>query len=200
MSNKVLAPCQRGIVFVLSAPAGTGKTTLVQMLMKEFPNVVSNISYTTRQPRAGEVSGVHYWFVSEEEFQRKLDRNEFLEHAEIYGCRYGTAYHSVEEQVAQGKHLFLVIDTQGALQLKGRLPCVFVFLEPPSLQELRLRLTSRQTESDLVIEERLAWAKKELPFMREYDYRIVNDDLAIAYQVLRSILIAETHRIKKSYF
>jgi guanylate kinase len=166
------------------------------MLVNEFPCVVESVSYTTRECRNGEIPGVHYHFVSESEFERKIANNEFLEYVRLYGYYYGTALQSVQEQQRQGKHVILVIDTQGALQLKGMIPACFVFISPPSLKELRHRLKQRRTESDAVIEERLEWAKKEIETASEYDYTIVNDDLAIAYQVLRSIVIAEEHRVK----
>lgn len=196
MSPKLLGNLKTGLTFVMSAPAGTGKTTLVNLLINEFPCVVGSISYTTRKIRAGEIPGVHYHFISEPEFEKKIANGEFLEHVKLYGNYYGTAYKSLKDQQAQGKHVFLVIDTQGALQLlKDRFPATFIFVSPPSLDVLRQRLRNRKTESEFVIEERLEWAKKEIEIAREYDYYIVNDDLATAYQVLRSIVIAEEHRI-----
>lgn len=197
MTEKLLGNLETGLVFVVSAPAGTGKTTLVNMLIKEFPNVVVSISYTTRKCRPEEVPGVHYHFVSEEEFKRKIANNDFLEYVQLYGHYYGTAYHTVLEQQQKKKHVILVIDTQGALLLKGKFPAVFIFLQPPSLEKLRQRLTQRRTESAAVIEERLEWAKHEMEAAHKYDYCIVNEDLAIAYQVLRSVLIAEEHRVAR---
>lgn len=185
----------KGLLFVVSAPAGTGKTTLVEMLDDEFSNVVTSVSCTTRQPRPGEEDGIHYNFISEEEFNKKIAEDVFLEHASIYGFQYGTCKEWVAEQQAQGKHVVLVIDTQGALQLKGKIPAVFIFIRPPSLEVLRERLTNRKTESKDVIEQRLKWAEKEIQDAQFYDYQIINDDLATAYEVLRSIVIAEEHRI-----
>lgn len=199
MKTKLLGKRERGLVFVVSAPAGTGKTTLVEMLVQEFPEeVVRSISFTTRPKRPGEVSGVHYFFISEKEFEEKIAQRDFLEYAKIYGNYYGTSYNQVQKLQEQGKDVVLVIDTQGALQLKGRIPAVFVFLMPPSAEVLRDRLTQRQTESQTVIEERLEWSKKELDAVREYDYCIINDDLITAYQVLRSIVIAEAHKINST--
>lgn len=193
--RELLKHSDTGILFIVSAPAGTGKTTLVQMLMNEFPSIVGNISYTTRKPRLGEVPGVHYHFISVEEFEQRIAANEFLEYAQIYGNYYGTTFQSVYELQRQCKHVVLVIDTQGAMQLKGRAGTVFIFLEPPSLDVLRERLSGRKTEEAELIELRLEWAKTEMEAMHIYDYRIMNDDLATAYQILRSIVIAETYRI-----
>ncbi len=198
MSNKrpqVLGNLEKGRVFIISAPAGTGKTTLAHMLVDEFPNVVESVSYTTRRPREDEVDGVHYRFISREEFEQKIAEGEFLEYADIYGDLYGTSREWVESRLEKGYHVVLVIDTQGALKLKERYPAVYIFISPPSFEELRRRLLERRTESDEVIEKRLAWARKEVEKSHEYDYRLVNNDLQTAYQVLRSIIIAEEHKV-----
>lgn len=195
---KALGNLEHGLIFIVSAPAGTGKTTLVQRLVAEFPCVVTSVSCTTRKPRPGEINGVHYHFVTVQEFEKKIAENDFLEYAKLYGNYYGTSRSWVQEKQNQGKHVMLVIDTQGALQLLGKIGAKFIFIAPPSLDELRSRLINRQTETPEVIEERLAWAKKEMEAGRFYDYRIVNDDLDTAYDVLRSILIAEEHRIVQS--
>ncbi len=185
-----------GLIFVLSAPAGTGKTTLVQMLAEEFPSVIASISYTTRQPRQGEIPGLHYHFISELQFEAKIAEGDFLEYVKLYGTYYGTSRQWVLEQKEKGKHVFLVIDTQGALKLQGHLSAVFIFIRPPSLDVLRQRLISRQTETTTSIEKRLEWARIELEAVRYYDYEIINDDLNSAYEILRSIVIAEGHRVK----
>lgn len=202
MSNKdhlkVLGNLKHGMIFIVSAPAGTGKTTLVERLVNEFPCVKTSVSYTTRKPRPGEIEGVHYHFVTKEVFERKIADNDFLEYAMLYGNYYGTSRSWVSEKLKKGKHVMLVIDTQGALQLLGKIEATFIFIEPPSLDELRKRLNNRKTEPPEVIEERLAWAKKEIESGRCYDYCIVNDDLDTAYDVLRSILIAEEHRIVRN--
>lgn len=197
MALKLLGNLNTGLAFVVSAPAGTGKTTLVNMLTKEFPCVVESISFTTRPKRQGEIQGVHYNFVSKEEFERKIAQKEFLEYVELYGFYYGTSYKFIREQQKGGKHVVLVIDTQGALQLMGKFPAAFIFLKPPSLDVLKERLKQRRTETPEVIEERLKWAMKEMESAKEYDYCIINDELATAYQALRSILIAEEHRVVK---
>lgn len=189
-------PVKKGLLFILSAPAGTGKTTLMNMLASEFSNAIASISFTTRKPRSGEVDGVNYFFISKEEFIERIEAGEFLEHVELYGDYYGTSGIWVENRRCEGQHVFLVIDTQGAKLLKGKLEIVTIFVAPPSIEELEKRLRLRQTESDEMIEKRLVWAKKELTAQKNYDYLIINEDLSIAYQALRSILIAEEHRIR----
>lgn len=198
MEYKVLGNNAKGLAFVISAPAGTGKTTLVSMLTKEFPFVVGSVSYTTRAPRPGEVNGIHYHFVTVEAFQQMINRGDFLEFVTLYGNYYGTSRLAVERELALGKHVILTIDTQGALQIKDKFPAIYVFLEPPSMDVLRQRLLGRKTESDEAVHERLEWAASEILAAQHYDYIIVNNDLEIAYQVLRSILIAEEHRTSVS--
>lgn len=187
-----------GQIFVVSAPAGTGKTTLVQMLIREFPSVVLNISYTTRQPRKGEVEGVDYHFVEESVFLQKMHDGDFLEYVKLYDTYYGTSREWINQKLREGKHVVLVIDTQGALQIKKKMKGTFIFLKAPSLEVLHHRLLNRQTESLEMIEKRLIQAEEELKVANQYDYEIVNDDLMTAYQVLKSIMIAESHRIEKS--
>lgn len=196
MVDKLLGNLSKGLIFVLSAPAGTGKTTLVRMLRDEFTCVSESISCTTRSPRAGEILGKDYHFLTTEEFERKIKNGDFLEYAKVFDHYYGTSREFVMGQVEKGKHVILVIDTQGALQLRGKIPAIFVFISPPSLQELRERLFKRKTESLENIEQRLSWAKQELAMAVHYDYHIVNENLHLAYEVLRSILIAEEHRMR----
>lgn len=190
----VLGSLKKGLVFVISAPAGTGKTTLVRMLREEFHCVVESISYTTRQPRINEVPGRDYYFITPEEFKEKIGEGEFLEYAQVFHNYYGTSRKFVESQQEKGKHVVLVIDTQGALQLKGKIDAVFIFISPPSLQELQARLISRRSETDEAIQHRLSWAEKEMALAGKYDYHVVNDHLKTAYEILRSIFIAEEHK------
>ena len=196
MTEKLIGNLKRGLIFILSAPAGTGKTTLVEKLVQEYSCIVKSISYTTRQPRAGEISGTDYHFVSEETFKEKIAANEFLEYVKLYGDFYGTSRSWVEQQLGRGRHVLLVIDTQGAQQLRERVAATSIFLKPPSLEELERRLKIRDTESEAAVIKRLKWANQEMEKEKEYDYQIINDDLEIAYQVLKSIIIAEEHRIK----
>lgn len=193
---KLLGNLTPGLLFVLSAPAGTGKTTLVQKLVKEFKCIVQSISYTTRPPRSMEVGGDHYHFVSIPEFEKKIGEGDFLEYVKLYDDYYGTSKTWVEKERNKGRHVILVIDTQGALQLMESLQACFVFLEPPSLEALRHRLELRGTDTEEAINKRLAWAAKELESAKFYHYRIMNDDLDTAYQALRSIVIAEEHKVR----
>jgi guanylate kinase len=197
MAQKLLGNFSHGLVFVISAPAGTGKTTLLKMLQSEFPSVIGSISCTTRSPRPGEEPGKDYYFISRKEFEKKIGEGDFLEYATVFGHYYGTSKEYVLREQKMGKHVLLVIDTQGALQLKKKhFPATFIFVSPPSLQELRERLFKRQTESAEVMEQRLSWAKGEMALAHHYDYHIVNDNLENAYQILRGILIAEEHRVR----
>lgn len=197
MAEKLLGNLSRGLVFVISAPAGTGKTTLVKMLKEEFPCVVESISCTTRQPRSGEIDGKDYHFLTLEQFKAKVQVDDFVEHAEVFGNLYGTSREYLLLEQAKGNHVILVIDTQGAMQIKKAVEATFIFLSPPSMEALRERLYNRKTESTAEAEVRLSVAKEEMALIHRYDYCIVNEDLQTAYQVLRSILIAQERRIKK---
>lgn len=185
----------RGRIFVVSAPAGTGKTTLVQMLVSEFSSVKESVSVTTRPPRGNEIPGVHYSFVTQDAFEAGIASGDFLEHAKVFGEYYGTSQSHLEREIEQGNHVVLVIDTQGALQLMKKISAVFIFIRPPSIEELRLRLERRQTETPEKIAERLTWAEQEMEVGKQYDYEFVNEDLTVAYEVLRSIVIAEQHKL-----
>ena len=192
---KVLGEQNKGQLFVLSAPAGTGKTTLVQMLTQEFDCVVASISFTTRAPRKTEVDGRDYYFISNQQFEQKKKSGDFLEFAEVFGHFYGTSKSLVESLLAKGKHVVLVIDTQGALKIKKIMQATFVFIVPPSLEVLKQRLIARKSESEESLAIRLKWAEEEMKAIPYYDYLIVNDKLTTAYEVLRSILIAQEHKV-----
>ncbi|MES2199258.1 MAG: guanylate kinase [Chlamydiota bacterium] len=199
MTQKVLGNLSRGLVFVLSAPAGTGKTTLVRMLTQEFDCIEESVSSTTRAPRVGEVDGKDYFFLTSDDFKKKVVDGEFLEYAEVYGQLYGTSKKHLEEKLNRGNHIFLVIDTQGALSLrKMDFKAVYIFVSPPNVEALRERLYKRQTEDEDKRTERLSWAEKEMKQSVMYDFRIVNCKLDVAYTVLKSIVIAEEHRVEKS--
>ncbi len=190
----MLGNLPRGLVFIVSAPAGTGKTTLVDMLCAELPEVRRSISCTTRSPREGEVPGEAYRFLTTEAFTEHERRGEFLECAQVFGNLYGTLRSDVEAILDTGRHVVLVIDTQGALQLRDKLDAITVFLMPPSLDVLKDRLEKRGTDSPESIAVRLAWAQHELELAQRYDYIVCNDRIDTAYAVLRSIVIAEEHR------
>ena len=193
--SDLLGKTKKGLVFVMSAPAGTGKTTLLHMLLDEFPTVVESISCTTRPARPGEADGEHYHFLTDEEFDRQVAAGEFLEHAEVFGIRYGTSKRIVEDLLGKKKHVFMVLDTQGALAIQKQMEAVFIFLSAPSREEQKRRLVERKTESAEIIEKRLAWADHELEQIGNYHYHIVNDNLNTAYQSLRAVFIAETHKV-----
>ncbi len=185
---------KKGLIFVVSAPAGTGKTTLVKMLAQEFNHISRSISYTTRAIRPGETADRDYHYISRNDFEEKIRKDEFLEYAKVFDHYYGTSRAVMEEKQKQGKHIVLVIDTQGAMSLRDSLKAVFIFVCPPSEDSLKTRLLRRKTDSPEEIEKRLLQAKKEMDFAPLYDYQIVNDDLEVAYDALRSIVIAEECR------
>lgn len=198
MIQKVLGNLSEGLLFVVSAPAGTGKTTLVRLLTKNFPCVVESVSCTTRVPRPGEEEGKDYFFVTRKEFEAKKKQGDFLENAEVFGHCYGTSKEFVDSQRKLGKHVILVIDTQGALHLQAlKVEATYIFIAPPDFEVLRERLLGRKTDSKEENEERLAWSHKEMELSVLYDFFIINSELEIAYEVLKSILIAEEHKIKK---
>ncbi len=188
----------KGMLIVLSAPSGAGKTTVCQALLERTDRVKRAITTTTRPPRPGETDGVDYFFLSEEEFREKLDRGRFLEHARIYDHYYGSGRDYVESQVEAGYDVILVIDVQGARSLRGMgVEAVYVYLLPPSLSELRRRLEGRKTDSSEVIEKRLSRARDEISRYTDYDYCVINDDLAAAVDDLEAILRAERSRAEK---
>lgn len=190
----LLGNASKSLIWIVSAPAGAGKTTLVHMLSRDFPEISINISYTTRKPRLGEVHGKDYFFVSDSEFKNKIDNDDFLEYVNLYGAFYGTCKKWLQEQQDLGKHVILVIDVQGKLALEKKISCITIFIQPPSLQVLQKRLTERKTETLEKLNERIEWAEKELEAVETYDYQIINEELATAYRVLKSIVVAECHR------
>ena len=192
---KLMGNLKQGLLFVMSAPAGTGKTTLTSKLYDDFKGViVPSVSCTTRSKRPGEIDGVHYHFLSEAEFLKEVAAGNFLEHTELFGARYGTLKKAIQEPQKKGQHVVMVIDIQGALEIKKQLKAAFIFLAPPSQEVLKERLVNRNTESEDFVRERLERARLELSFAKEYDYIIINDDLEIAYQAVKSIIVAEEHR------
>jgi guanylate kinase len=182
----------KGLFIVVSAPSGTGKTSICRQVLKMFPNIRFSVSYTTRLPRPGEVDGRDYHFVSEESFKQRIDQGEFVEWAENYGHLYGTSFITMEEQLNKGIDVMLDVETRGAMALKGKYPGgVFVFILPPTLDELRTRLSRRGFETPGVIEARFNKAVDEIKEAFWYDYVIFNDKLAEAIDQLRSIYVAE---------
>ena len=199
LNKSLIGPLDKGLLFVISAPAGTGKTTLVNMLVKEFPDsIIESCSTTTRKPRPHEISNQDYNFVTIEEFEREIKADSFLEYAKVFGNYYGTPKDKIFRLKEAGKHVILVIDTQGAVAIKKKIDATFIFIAPPSFEELKNRLFKRHTEDEEIIQKRLEWAKQEMTMIPHYDYLIVNEDLETSYQILRSIIIAEEHRRRET--
>lgn len=187
---------KRGTLLVLSGPSGTGKGTVCGVVRDHLGDAVRySISATTRKPRTGEEHGREYFFFSKEEFEALRDQNGFLEWAQVYDKYYGTPRAFVEEVLASGKDCILEIDPQGALQVREATDeAVLVFIAPPSLEELRNRLTGRGTESAQEVEKRLSCAESELGYRDKYDYIIINDDVETAAAKMEAILLAEKCR------
>lgn len=185
-----------GRIFVISGPSGVGKGTLLGLLLKKHTDVTFSISATTRKPRAGEVHGVNYFFTSKEDFIRSIENDEFLEWAEFAGNYYGTYIKTVEEAVAGGRDIALEIEVQGAMQVKKKLPhAVFIFIIPPSIDELEARLRKRNSETEESLERRLSIARKELDKAEEFDYTVINENLEQALAQLENIIDAERCRV-----
>ncbi len=181
-------PTTLGTLYIVSAPSGAGKTSLVKSLIDIEPRIRVSVSHTTRPMRPGELDGVNYHFVDREGFLAMLERNEFLEHAEVFGNLYGTSQRWVEQTLAEGFDLILEIDWQGAQQVRRLMPqAKSIFILPPTQEALRHRLTKRGQDSGEVIERRMREAVSEMSHYVEYDYLIINDDFAHALDDLRAI-------------
>jgi len=202
-------PCMRkkpvtipGNLFILSAPSGAGKSSLIKALLEQGEQKASrkmqvSVSHTTRSPRPGEVNGEHYHFVSVNEFKKQIERKSFYEYAEVFGNYYGTSEVAIDAQLAQGIDVFLDIDWQGAQQVRMKKPEVTtVFISPPSKQELESRLRNRGQDSEEVIQGRMAQAQTECSHFNEFDYLIINDDFEQALSDLTTIV--ENQRLKRS--
>ncbi len=177
-----------GNLFIVSAPSGAGKSSLVKALLERDPAIRLSISHTTRAPRPGEEDGVHYHFVSREAFQERLGKGEFLESAEVYGNYYGTSQPWIEAERAAGRDILLEIDWQGAAQVRRLVPdAISIFILPPSIEELRSRLRGRGTDSEEVIARRMAAAREEVSHCLEFDYLVVNDQFDTALADLLAI-------------
>ena len=186
-----------GRLIVLSGPSGCGKGTMIEQILKDGGYMVS-VSATTRAPRTGETNGVNYHFLSREEFEQRIAGNGLLEYAEYCGNYYGTPRREVEAALAEGRNVILEIEVQGALQVKKRFPeAVLIFTIPPSIDELRRRLHKRGTETEDVIEKRIARALDELPIAKQYDYIILNDALEDAVRDFFAVMRAESLRADK---
>ncbi|HEX9873398.1 MAG TPA: guanylate kinase [Deferrimonas sp.] len=183
---------REGIIFVISAPSGAGKTSLCKEIIDIFPTLRHSVSYTTRPLRAGEKNGIDYHFVSDEIFSAMVERGDFAEWAEVHDNRYGTAIATLREAAAAGQDILLDIDCQGAAQLKKNWrQGVFIFVLPPSFEELQRRLLGRNTDSAEVIARRTANARDEVRQATWYDYLVINDDFALALEQLRAVIVSE---------
>ncbi|MDQ0223328.1 guanylate kinase [Streptococcus moroccensis] len=190
---------ERGLLIVFSGPSGVGKGTVRKEIFEHKDNKFKySVSMTTRPQRPGEVDGVDYHFRTREEFEELIRQGQMLEYAEYVGNYYGTPLNYVNETLDQGTDVFLEIEVQGALQVKSKVPDgVFIFLTPPDLEELRDRLVGRATDSEEVIDQRIARAKEEIALMREYDYAVVNDEVPLAAERVRRIIEAEHFRVER---
>ncbi|HTQ78081.1 MAG TPA: guanylate kinase [Burkholderiales bacterium] len=186
-----------GLLFVVTAPSGAGKSSLIDALIKADPRLRLSVSYTTRAPRPGEAQGREYHFVDDAAFVAMLERGEFLESAEVHGFRYGTSEAVIREALGRGDDLVLEIDWQGARQVRRLHPgCVGVFILPPSVAELERRMRARGQDAEDVIRRRLASAEEEMSHAPEFDYVIINKDFEIARQDLQAIVRVE--RLKRA--
>ncbi|GLQ33007.1 guanylate kinase [Litoribrevibacter albus] len=189
---------KRGSLFIISAPSGAGKTSLVAKLVASQPEIEVSVSHTTRPMRPGEENGVHYHFVSKAEFEAEINNSNFLEFAEVFGNYYGTSQKVVEQKLAQGIDVILEIDWQGAEQVRRLVPeAISIFIVPPSIDELRSRLTNRGQDADDVIARRLSEAQTEMSHYLEFDYLVVNDDFETALSQLQAIFTANRLTIDK---
>jgi len=199
MSNSPVDSAQgkRGQLFIVSAPSGTGKTTLVERLVQTVPNLRMSRSYTSREARAGEKDGVDYNFVNRERFELMVRHGEFLEWADVFGNYYGTSAGDTEALLARGEDVVLVIDVQGARQVRGRgIENVGIFVLPPSADILERRLRGRSKDSEEQIRRRLQVACSEVGEFVRYEYVVVNDELDAAVERLRAIIVAERAKVK----
>lgn len=184
-----------GSLFIISAPSGTGKTTICKEIIKRVPDIILSVSYTTRAKRKGEVEGIDYFFISDNDFDKKIKSNFFIEWADVYGKKYGTSADFIKKALSGGKDILLEIDIQGARNIKKIYPnSIAIFILPPSIQELEKRMTKRNENSKEDMMLRLTKARDEIMKSTFYDYIVINDNLNSAVEKIMSIIIAERHK------
>jgi len=189
---------KRGLLIVISGPSGAGKGTICKALLQKNKDLKLSVSCTTRAPREGEKEGVNYYFVSKEQFEDMIRKNEFLEYAIVYGNYYGTPKSYVEEELNKGNDVILEIDIQGALMVKEKYPDgVFIFILPPSMEELKNRIIKRGSETEDSLKTRFNSAFEEIKYMSNYDYAVVNDYVEEAVKKIECIIIAEKCRCSR---
>ncbi|MEG0238081.1 MAG: guanylate kinase [Clostridium sp.] len=189
---------KRGVLLVISGPSGAGKGTICKALLDKHKEIYLSVSATTRAPRKGEVEGVNYYFTTKENFVQKVEEGDFLEHAEVYGNYYGTPKSGVEKMLEQGKDVILEIDIQGALKVKEN--CeegIFIFILPPSMEELKQRIIKRGSETPESLMTRFKSAYKEINYISKYNYAVVNDEVDVAVNKLEAIITAEKCRVDR---
>lgn len=192
------SPSPRGILYIVSAPSGAGKTTLCKQIVSSVPRIWHSVSFTTRRPRPGEEHGRDYFFVDETVFQGMIEQKEFLEYAHVYNHWYGTPRKPLVHKIEEGVDVLLEIDVQGALQIKKSFEdAISVFILPPSLDILRTRLLNRGSDSEEEIAHRMRKVKEEVLRFREYDYIVRNDDLTQSFHELESIFLAERLKVNR---
>ena len=195
MQDPAEAP-KKATLFILSAPGGTGKTTLANLLVNAFDDVEKNITLTTRKKRPGEVCGIDYIFIEKPSFEKKIANGELLEHSQVHKNWYGVEKSRVFSALNQGKHVILVIDVQGAEKVKSQLDAISIFLSPPSIEALKMRLEGRGA-SPQELQERIDVAEKEMQMHSRYDYHVVNDNLETALTKLKEIFTRHGASLKK---
>ncbi|HRY84577.1 MAG TPA: guanylate kinase [Candidatus Cloacimonadota bacterium] len=191
-------PKSRSFLIILSAPSGGGKSTILNEIIRRTDHIDYSVSFTTREPRGEEQNGVHYHFVDEAEFIRRIDSKDFLEHARVFGRWYGTSISYIQSRLELDRHVIMDIDVQGAAQISAsEIPYIKIFIIPPSMKILRERLIKRGTDSREEIEKRLGIARDEIKYIPHYDYLVINDELGQAVREVQAIIQAEENRVER---